>query len=774
MERATDWDPQGLDHAAEADQPAGPPTGSAATLSRRGFVLVSAGAGAGLVLALGQHGTARAQQAPGGPPPAAPAPVAFAPAAYVQIAPDGKITLYAKNPEIGQGIKTAFGLILAEELDADWSAVEVRQSAIDVARYGQQFAGGSRSIPANWTVLRQAGAGARAMLVAAAAKAWGVPAAELTTAASMVHHAASNRAASYGSLAEAATLMPLPDPQALKLKGKGQFTLLGKRHGGVDNRAIVTGQPLFGLDVDLPGMRFAVFQKCPALYGKVASANLDAIKAMPGVTDAFIVEGTGKPAEVLNGVAIIARDTWSALSAKRELKIVWDESAASKDSWTDISARARGIASKAVGEQLVRANGNVDAAMPGLRQVEGYYTYGFIAHAQLEPTNCTAWYRPGPDGDSAEFWAPTQTPTAGRALVAGLLGLPLERVTVHQQRIGGGFGRRLNNDYMAEAAFISRQAGGIPIKLMWTREDDFEHDFVRSGGFMSFTGGIDAQGKVAAWNSHQVHFNSEGGTSVLASNWQPGEFPAEHLPVYRASQTKLPLKIPTGAWRAPGANTAGWLVQSFVHELAVAAKRDHAVFLDELLASAVPADPAARPSPATSNFSRERARAVVKAVVQRAGWGARSLPKGRGLGLAFHHSHQGHVAEVAEVSVDADKRVTVHKVWVVADVGPIVNLSGAEAQCQGSVIDALSTMALELTIEGGQIEQKNYDQYPLRRIRQTPDVDVHFLDTDYPPTGLGEPAVPPLAPAICNAIFAATGERIRTLPITREGYSFAS
>jgi isoquinoline 1-oxidoreductase beta subunit len=235
-------------------------------------------------------------------------------------------------------------------------------------------------------------------------------------------------------------------------------------------------------------------------------------------------------------------------------------------------------------------------------------------------------------------------------MVANLLGLPVGRVTVHQQRVGGGFGRRLNNDYMAEAAVISRQAGGIPIKLMWTREDDFEHDFVRSGGFMAFEGAVDAKGSIAGWNSHLVHFNSQGSTSITAANWQPGEFPADHLPSYRASQTKIPIKIPTGSWRAPGANTAGWLVQCFVHELAVAVGRDHAMFLDELLEQVAPVDPA---KPATSNnFARDRARAVVQAVVERSGWGKRRLPKGRGLGLAFHYSHQGHVAEIVEVSVD--------------------------------------------------------------------------------------------------------------------------
>ena len=732
-------------------------------LSRRSFIRLTAGAGAGLVLGVGMTSAANAQFAP----------TPTVPSAYVQIKPDGQIILYAKNPDMGQGVKTALALVLAEELDADWNKVTVLQSDIDAARYGTQMSGGSLSITLNWTALRQAGAGARAMLVMAAAKQWGVPVGELTTSASTVRHAASNRTASYGSLAEAAALLSPPAPASLVLKGKDQFTLLGKRFGGVDNRRIVTGQPLFGIDVDVPGMRIAVFQKSPVVFGRVKSANLAEIKALPGVTDAFIVDGTGKPAEVLSGVAVLAKDTWSALAAKRKLKVEWDLTEASTDSWAAITTKAKELSANKLGELVVRANGDAEAAMTGKKTVEAYYTYSFVAHGQLEPMNCTAWYKTGAAGDSVEFWAPTQTPTAGRALVAGLLKLPLERVTIHQQRVGGGFGRRLNNDYMAEAAFISRQSGGIPVKLMWTREDDFEHDFLRSGGFMKFRGALDAKGSLAAWMSHLIHFSSQGSTAITAANWQAGEFPANHVANFHASQTKLPIKIPTGSWRAPGANTAAWLVQSFIHEMAVAAGRNHAAFLDEVLSMTAPlpagTQPAA-PSP-LANFSRERARNVVKTVVERSGYGKRKLPKGRGLGLAFHFSHQGHVAEVVEVSVAKDKKVTVHKVWVVADVGPIVNLSGAEAQAQGSVIDAISTLGLEVTIEKGQIEQKNFDQYPIGRIRITPAIDVHFVASDNPPTGLGEPCLPPLSPAVCNAIFAATGHRIRSLPITREGFS---
>jgi isoquinoline 1-oxidoreductase beta subunit len=308
----------------------------------------------------------------------------------VRLAPDGKITLFAKNPEIGQGVKTAFALILAEELDADWADVSVEQSPVDADLYGMQSAGGSRSIPTNWMVLRQAGAGARAMLIAAAAGRWNVPLTELTVASSIVRHSRSGHSATYGELAEAAATVPLPDSANLQLKSRSDFALLGKRHGGVDNRKIATGAPLFGIDVDLPDMKIAIFQKCPRLFGRVKFANLAQVKTMPGVVDAFVVTGTGKPAELLDGVAIIAKDTWSALRAKQELNVEWDESEASQDDWDRISERASILAANPVGEQVVRTNGGVDAAMTGLKKVKAYYTYGLVAHGQLEPMNCTA------------------------------------------------------------------------------------------------------------------------------------------------------------------------------------------------------------------------------------------------------------------------------------------------------------------------------------------------------------------------------------------------
>jgi isoquinoline 1-oxidoreductase beta subunit len=753
-------------------------------VSRRGFLQASAAVGGGIVLAFGLLGadTAEAQQAGGAARPAGPPPgPAFNPGAYVKIAPDGKITLYSKNPEIGQGIKTAFGVILAEELDAKWSDVTVEQAPINSAVYGNQFAGGSLSIPMAFTSLRQAGAGARAMLIAAAAQQWGVPAAECTASDSTVKHAASNRTLGYGALATAAVAMPVPNVQELKLKDRKDWKLMGKRTTGVDNLALVTGQPLFGVDIQLPNMKVAVFEKCPAVGGKVASANLEEIRKLPGVVDAFVVEGTNKVSEVMPGVAIVADNTWAAFSAKKKLKINWDESTASKDSWTAFSAQAK-EAAKGAGAQELRKAGDVEAGLKGAKKtVEAFYTFGFISHANLEPQNTTAWYQKDPAGDKLEIWGSVQIPDGARTTAARVVGVDPTRSTLHQLRVGGGFGRRLMQEFVSEAAAISKQAGGIPVKLMWTREDDMAHDWYRAGGFHSLKAGVDDKGKLVAWSGHAISFsdNTPGGSTraVNGGGWpSPGEFPADYTPNYRLAQTLTPFHIPCGPWRAPGSNTAAFVVQSFMHELSTAAGRDHAEFLIETFSNKQPAPAPAAGGPGGGpggggGLNPERAIATIKSVVERSNFG--KAPRGRSHGLAFHFSHQGHFAEVAEVSVDRNKKVKVHKVWVVGDIGPIVNLSGAENQVQGCIVDAISTMSQECNIENGRVKEQNFDSYKLARMNTSPVVDVHFLDTNYPPTGVGEPAFPPAVPAICNAIYAATKHRIRTLPITREGFTIA-
>ncbi len=724
-----------------------------ADMDRRSFLKVSSAFGAGLLLAFSLAGKVRSE----------PGKKAQGLNAYIQISPDGSITIYSKNPEVGQGVKTSMPMIIAEELDANWDDVTVKQSPIDESVFGRQNAGGSRSITTNWDTLRNAGATARHMLVQVAANRWGVSFEECSTENSHVIHRETNRKINYGDLAKVASTLPVPPTSEVKLKDRRDYNLLGKRVSGVDNLALVTGQPLFGVDQKLPGMLYAVYEKCPAIGGTVKSANYDEARSLPGVKHVFPLKGNGHPLELTAGVAIVATSTWAAFQAKQQLRVVWDESNASKDNWDDLVEQARAEKDKPPKETL-HENGDVDAGLKDAeKSVEAFYSHHFIAHATLEPQNCTAWYRDG----VIEVWAPTQSPGRAVTNVANTVDLPADSVTIHQTRAGGGFGRRLVNDSACEAAAISKHIKA-PVKLQWTREDDMTHDFYRAGGFHSFKGGVDADGKIVGWQDHLITFSADGEKAVIAGTpRQPAlEFPAQLVDNFRLSQSLIPLKIRCGLWRAPGSNTRAWAVQSFLHELAVAADKDHLEFLLEVMGEAQ-----WLPPKNLYGLNTGRAAAVIKLAAEKAGWG-KQLPAGRGLGLAFHFSHAGHFAEVAEVTVSPTKELIVHKVTVAADIGLVVDLSGAENQCQGSVVDGLSAMLeQEVTMENGRIQQENFDSYPLLRMPAAPTVDVHFIQSDYPPTGAGEPALPPLAPAVCNAIYAASGYRVRTLPISKEGFS---
>ncbi len=737
----------------------------ALALSRRGFLKITGVAGGGLVLGV-SFSLPREAAAQGGA-------AVFEANPYVQVRPDNTVVIFSKNPDVGQGVKTAMPMIVAEELDVDWSQVEVAQADID-QRYGQQMAGGSTSISSNWATLRQAGASARAMLVSAAALEWGVPESELTTDAGFVLHASSQRRVAYGALAERAATLPVPDVQSLRFKDRSQWKLLGRRIGGVDNEKIVTGQPLYGIDQKLPDMVYATLVKSPIIGARPVTANLDQVKALPGIRDAFIVNGVGDAIELsfnagalLPGIAIVGNTTWATFQAARALEVEWDTSTGASDSWSDAVARATELG-RGEGAESLASKGDVDAAFAAARATaEGFYTYPFVSHADLEPQNCTAWFK----GDSIEIWAPTQTPSMAIPAVASMLGLPVDKVTLHQLRGGGGFGRRLANDSVCEVAWIARELG-VPVKAQWSREDDMGFDYYRPGGFHSFKAAIDQQGKLSAWQNHFISFGRNG-RPIVAANLTGSEFPVNAVANARVTQSLLPSGIPSGYWRAPGSSALAFPIQSFLHECSVAAGRDHLEFLLEVF-DGLPAPGAGRGGRGgfgAGGANRDRAQAVIRLAAAEAGWG-RSLPAGRGLGLAFHFSHAGHFAEVAEVSVDSNRKVTVHKVTVAGDIGPIVNMSGAENQAQGSVVDALSTlMGLEITFEGGRVEQRNFDRYPILRMSQAPEVSVHMIQSDNQPTGIGEPAFPPAAPAICNAIYAATGHRVRTMPLTKEGFT---
>lgn len=728
-------------------------------LARRQFLKVAGLAGGGLLISTYLDPFADAAEA---------ASVAgeFSPNAFIRVTPDGVVTIVAKNPEVGQGIKTMLPMILADEFDVDWTAIRLEQADLDEEKYGRQNAGGSTATPTNWDPLRRAGAVGRHLMVQAAAQTWKVPAGECTTRSGRVHHAASNRSLGYGELASTAATLPVPDARTVALKDPKDYRIIGTPVRAVGVKEIVTGQPVFSIDFTLPGMLWAVYEKCPVFGGTVASANVDQLKTMPGVRHAFVVEPKGPNTDLSGGVAIVADSYWQAKTARDALKVTWNEGPTAAQSSASFQANADQHFAKGPAFTLSRL-GDTEAALRGsAKRIEATYSYPFVAHAPLEPQNCVAQWKDG----AIELWSPSQTPERGRQAVAQTLGIAPAKVTTHLLRAGGGFGRRLTNDYAVETAWIARVVGA-PVKLQWTREDDMRHDFYRPGGFHKLVGGLDAQGRITAWSGHYSGYG-EGETFAPSANMPGTEFPAGFLPAWHLGATLQPCGVPTGAMRAPRSNAVAFVYQSFLDELAHAAGKDPVQFRLDLLS--VP-----RSLPAgvmNDGFDASRMKTVVQRVAERSGWGKTSLPKGRAQGVAFYYSHRGYFAHVAEVGVSADKAVTVHKVWVVGDIGrQIINPSNAENQAQGCVIDGLSQlMAQAITIERGRVVQSNFPNYPLIRMRQAPPViDVHFEITDHPPTGLGEPALPPILPAVCNAIFTITGDRVRSLPLSTLGYRWA-
>ncbi len=732
-------------------------------VSRRDFLRVTALAGGGILLAsyadpleaIERFGATGSLADP-------------ALSAYVRITPDGIVTITAKNPEVGQGVQTMLPMLIAEELDVDWANVRVEQADLDPTRYPSQTAGGSTATPTNWLPMRRVGAGGRAMLIAAAAKEWNVPAAELETEKGVVRHRASNRTATYGALATAAATMTAPDLNTVPLKDPKQFKIIGTRTKTVNIKSILTGKPIFGIDVTVPGMKYATFLKCPVFGGKVKAANLEVIKAMPGITHAFVVEGGTDLNGLLGGVAIVGDSWWLTQQARRKLIVTWNEGPTASQSSAGFAAKATEL-SILPPQRNLRKDGDVDAALASAAKVvTAEYVYPFISHAQLEPQNCTAHFKDG----KCEMWSPSQLPESGRALVATTIGIKPADITVHMTRGGGGFGRRLYNDYMAEAAWIAKETG-VPVKLLWTREDDMAHDFYRPGGFHYFTGGVDANGKVVAFKDHFISFG-EGQRFAPSADMGPTEFPARYVPNVSLDSSVMPLGVPTGALRAPRSNAMSFAFQGFVDELAVAAGKDPLQFRIDLLNSEIPTPPApaAAPggrAPQPQGFDSARMRGVLEQVRDVSGWGKTTLPKGTGMGVAFYFSHRGYFAEVVQATVSKVGTVTVDKVWAVGDVGSeIINPNHAEQQVQGAVLDGLGqAFAQEITFANGRAQQSNFNTYQLLRMRQAPPVEVHWRKTDFAPTGIGEPALPPVIPALVNAIHAATGKRVRQIPLTK-------
>jgi isoquinoline 1-oxidoreductase subunit beta len=749
-----------------------------AGVSRRSFLAASTVAGGGLLLDL-SFPTVAPAVAPAGHPAAAGGTIN----AYIRISPDDTVTIVCKNPEIGQGVKTSLPQIVAEELDVDWKNVRTEMAVIDQAKYGAQFAGGSFSIPMNYDALRRAGAAGRQMLVTAAAKSWGVPASECSTSAGVVHHQKSGRSLKYGELATKAAAVAPPDLKTVALKDPKDFHIIGQAIGGVDSPQIVTGKPIFGIDTTLPGMRYAVFEKCPVHGGKFVSANLDEVKKMPGVRDAFVVtapaagEGpyVGMQMGLLDGVAVVADTWWQANKAAEKLQIKWDKGPHADHSTAGYARQAEEL-SKKDPVKVVRSDGDHKKAFADAPlKVEANYHYPDLSHAALEPMNCTADVRDG----KVDIWAPTQNPGAGRGMVAKVLGLPPEAVTIHVTRSGGGFGRRLASDFVIQSVLISKQAG-TPIKLLYDRRQDLQHDMYRPAGYHHFSAGVDKDGKLVTFRDHLVTYGI-GDKFNDSATFSPNEYPARLIPNIELAMSSMPFAQPTGPMRAPGSNGLAYAFQGFLDEVAYAAKKDPLDFnlaiLGEPRVITVPPGPFGPMPP----YDTGRFRGVIEAVREKSGWDKAGLhalarqgtpgkpPSGprTGMGFACYYCHLGYFAEVVKATVDVQGSVRVDKIWVVADVGsPIVNPSGALNQVQGAVLDGTGqALGLAINIAGGQVTNTNFHEFPLLRMYQAGQVEVHFLPTNFPPTGLGEPALPPVIAALANAVFAATGKRVRKLPI---------
>jgi isoquinoline 1-oxidoreductase beta subunit len=636
-----------------------------------------------------------------------------------------------------------------------------------------------------WDLYRNAGAAIREMLAEAAADTWGVPRNQCRTERGRVVHAGSSRSLAYGELAGRASTRPVPDKAPWK--ATAAFTLLGTRVAGVDNPKIVTGQPLYGIDVRVPGLTFAAIAKCPVFGGRVATVDDSAALKVPGVRQVVRIDGHANPTFLLPGVAVVADSTWAAFKGRDALQVTWDEGPYKDESTATLSAQFAELA-RSPGA-TVRATGDVDQALAGAAKVvEAYYEFPFLSHATLEPHNCTADVRDG----HCYITGPLQMQGSGAGVVAAVLGLPVDRVHIQATRLGGGFGRRLLSDYAAEAAVVSK-AIGAPVQVVGTREDDLRHDYYRPAGARRLRAGLDADGRIVAWDCHLVNLSRNAyrrgtapawstetyGSVAAVSNDLAADFELDlvpwHIPHVRLQFSEPRSGVATGAWRAPAHVSNAFAVETLLDEIAQLAGRSAVDLRLELYGSA---DALRITGDDPTPYNPDRMAAVLRLAAER-GDISRPAPAGRARGLAAHYTFGSYCAQVVELSVTpaardngAARRVTIHKVTCALDCGIVVNRSGVEAQAQGGIIDGLGHAFFgEITIDRGRAVEGNFDRYRLIRHREAPAaIDVHIVPSTMRPTGLGEIAVPVVAPAVANAIATITGERLRRTPFTRAGY----
>jgi isoquinoline 1-oxidoreductase subunit beta len=749
-----------------------------ANVSRRRF-LQGVSALGGLVLALGYPARLRGAEPPKYGADGMPHGWVDDPLAFVAIAEDGTVTIVCHRSEMGQGVRTGMPMIVADELEADWKRVRVAQAPGDEQRFGNQDTDGSRSTRHFFDPMRRCGAAARTMLEAAAAARWGVPVKEVEAKNHEVVHRLTGRRAGYGSLAKAAASLPVPARETLRLKDPAQFRYIGKGELKlVDGRDIVSGKAQYGIDTRLDGMLYAVVARPPVYGGKVASYDAAEALKVPGVVKVVEIEASAPPAEFnpLGGVAVIASNTWAAMQGRKALKIAWDDGPNAGYDSVAFKATLEEAARKP--GKVVRNDGDVDAGMAGAaRRLQAEYYAPHLAHATMEPPAATVRIVQG----KCEVWGCFQSPQATRDRVAKRLGMSAADVTVHVTLLGGGFGRKSKPDFAIEAAVLSRAVDGKPVKVTWTREDDLHHSYFHTVSVEHLEAGVDARGTPVAWLHRSV-------APTIISTFDPNakqEAPFE----LGMGVINVPFAIPNVRIENPEATThtrIGWFrsvsniphafaVQSFVAELAAAAGRDPKDFLLDVIGPARWVSPPTLAdswnhgeSPERYPVDTGRLRRVVQTAAREARWG-RTLPKGRGLGIAAHYSFVTYVAAVVEVAVGDKGELAIPRVDIAVDCGAVINPERVRAQMEGACVMGVGIATLgEISFKAGRVEQGNFHDYGVTRLADAPrEIRVHLIpgDFDRPLGGVGEPGVPPIPPALCNAIFAATGKRIRRLPI---------